>query len=166
MAMSATLKAFLTKAKVKYKSQKHPVAYTAQEIAAAQHVPGKQLVKCVLVQTDKGYALAVLPAIHLVDLAKLKTLLKAKKLSIAKEADIKKTFPDLEIGAMSPFGNLYNIPVVVDKTLASAEEIVCNAGTHTETIKLRYRDFEKLVKPRAGNFGLHISKARKPKSKR
>ena len=163
MALSAMLKACLSKAKIKYKSHKHPVAYTAQEIAAAQHVPGKQLVKCVLVHTDTGYVLAVLQAIHLVDLAKLKKLLKAKTLTLAKESEIKKTFPDLEIGAMPPFGNFYGVPVIADKALTAAEEIVCNAGTHTETIKLRYRDFEQLVKPRIGVFGLHISKARKSK---
>jgi Ala-tRNA(Pro) deacylase len=166
MAISSTLKAFLTKHKVKYRSQKHPVVYTAQEIAAAQHVPGKQLVKCVLVKTDKGFRLAVLPAIHLVDLAKLKRLLKVKRLTLASEADIKQAFPDVEVGAMSPFGNLYNVPTIVDKTLMESSEIVCNAGTHTETIKLRFQDFVKHAKPRVGLFGLHVAASRRAKKRK
>jgi len=166
MAISATLKTFLTKQKIKYTAQKHKTAYTAQEIAASQHVPGRQLAKCVVVKTEKGFALAVLPAIHLVDFAKLKKLLRVKKLSLASEADLKGLFPDIDVGAMSVFGNLYDVPVVVDKDLTEAAEIVCNAGTHAETLKLRYRDFAKAVKPKVGSFGLHVAKAKKRKKRK
>ena len=76
MAISERLKTFLEASNIKYTVVKHPLAYTAQEIAAAQHIPGRQLAKCVLVNTDRGVALAVLPAIHLIDLKKLKTLLR------------------------------------------------------------------------------------------
>ena len=154
MAVSARLKTFLDGAKVKYSVAKHPVVYTAQEIAAAQHVPGRKLAKCVLVISDRGPVLAVLPAICLIDLKKLKAFLKAKTLSIGKEADIKVRFPDVEVGAMSPFGNLYEVPVVVDRDLAGSDEIVFNGGTHTETIKMKYKDFAALVKPKSGPFGL------------
>ena len=147
--MSPDLKTFLAQQRIAYTTLKHPVAYTAQEIAAAQHVPGKQLAKCVLVKTNHGVRLAVLPAIYRVHLPKLKTLLNAKSLSLAGESDIKQAFPGVEVGAMSVFGNLYSVPVVVDKSLAESAEIVCNAGTHSETIKLRYRDFERTVKPKA-----------------
>lgn len=163
MAISARLRGLLSKNRIRYTSHRHPTAYTAQEIAAAQHVSGKQLAKCVLVSTDKGFFLAVLPAVVLIDFAKLKTLVRAKKLSLANESDIKRLFPDVEVGAMSVFGNLYNVPTVVDKALTSAEQIVCNAGSHTKTITLRYRDFEKLAKPRVGGFGLPIGKAAKGK---
>lgn len=165
MAISDRLKTFLTQKKVKFKSHKHPVAYTAQEIAASLHVSGRQLAKCVLVNTDKGVRLAVLPAVQLVDLKKLKTFLRAKTLTLGREPDIKQHFPDVEVGAMSVFGNLYDVPTVVDKSLAAAEDIVCNAGTHTETITLRYRDFEKLVKPKVGAFGLSVADADKRKAK-
>ena len=156
MAVSEHLRAFLEAAKVKYAVAKHPVVYTAQEIAAAQHIPGRQLAKCVLVNTDRGPVLAVLPAIHLIDLKKLKSLLGAKRLTIAKETDIKQRFPDVEVGAMSPFGNLYQVPVVVDRELGQSEDIAFNAGSHTETIKMRYRDFAALVKPTSGSFGKQI----------
>jgi Ala-tRNA(Pro) deacylase len=157
MAVSERLKAFLDQAKVPYTVAKHPVVYTAQEIAATQHVPGRQLAKCVLVNTDRAPVLAVLPAIELIHLPKLKALLGAKTLTIGKETDIKRCFPDVEVGAMSPFGNLYTVPVVVDWTLGESDEIVFNAGSHTETIKMRYRDFAALVKPKSGTFGQPIS---------
>ncbi len=157
MAISERLKTFLQASKVSYTTAKHPVVYTAQEIAAAQHVPGRQLAKSVLVNTDRGPLLAVLPAIHLIDLKQLKTLAGAKTLSIGKEADIKQRFHDVEVGAMSPFGILYDVPVVVDRDLGDSDDIVFNAGTHTETIKMRYRDFAALVKPKTGAFGRPIS---------
>lgn len=165
MAIAATLKTWLTKHKVKYTSQKHKTAYTAQEIAASQHVPGQQLAKCVLVKTETSPCLAVLPAIHLVDFAKLKKLLKVKKVRLASEADIKQAFPDIDVGAMSVFGNLYNIPTVVDKGLAASKDIVCNAGSHTDTITIRYEDFIKVAKPKVGAFGLHIADAKKAKKR-
>ena len=166
MAISDHLQTFLQTAKVKYTVMKHPVVYTAQEIAAAQHVPGKQLAKCVLVKTDRGPLLAVLPAIHLIHLKKLKILVRAKTLTIAKEADIKARFPDVEVGAMSPFGNLYQVPVAVDRALGESAEIVSNAGSHTETIKIRYEDFVRLVKPTVGPFGRPIGGKKPVKTKK
>lgn len=164
MAVSDILRKFLASSKIRYTVARHPVAYTAQEIAAAQHVPGRQLAKSVLVKTERGAVLAVLPAIHLIDLKKLKAALGAKQLTIAKETDIKRQFPDIEVGAMSPFGNLYGVPVIVDRELGQAEEIVFNGGSHTETVKLRYRDFAALVHPKTGAFSL--SRSRPSRAKR
>ena len=166
MAISEKLKVFLQTSKVKYTVARHPVVYTAQEIAAAQHVPGRQLAKSVLVNTDRGPTLAVLPAVHLIDLKKLKVLLGVKTLTIAKEADIKERFPDVEVGAMSPFGNLYQVPVVVDRELGESEETVFNAGSHTDTVKMRYRDFAALVKPKVGAFGQPIGGAAATKKRK
>ena len=156
MAISERLKTLLHTSKVPYTVTKHPVVYTAQEIAAAEHVPGRQLAKSVLVKSDHGVVLAVLPASALIDFKKLRALLGAKRLTIAQEADIKQHFPDVEVGAMSPFGNLYHIPVVADHMLGESETIVFNAGSHTETVKMRYRDFAALVKPTVGVFGQPI----------
>ena len=164
MAMSSRLKEYLDSNRVRYTAAKHPVVYTAQEIAAAQHVPGRRLAKCVLVLTDRGPVFAVLAAVYLIHLTKLKGFLRAKKVSIGREADIKQHFPDVEVGAMSPFGNLYQVPVVVDKELSEAGEIVFNAGSHTDTIKMAYADFARLVKPKVGIFG-HTIAAAAPKKK-
>ena len=153
MGVSERLRAFLDQAKVKYAAAKHPTVYTAQEIAASQHVPGRQLAKCVLVNTNRGPLLAVLPAIHRIDVKRLKTVAGAHTLTIAKEDDIKRCFPDVEVGAMSPFGTLYAMSVIVDRSLGESEDIVFNAGSHTDTIRMRYRDFAALVKPKVGSFG-------------
>ena len=170
MAISERLKAFLQASRVSYTTARHPVVYTAQEIAAAQHVSGRQLAKCVLVKTDRGPVLAVLPAVHLIDFKRLKSVVGAKSLSLGKEADIKERFPDVEVGAMSPFGNLYQVPVVLDKALGEAEEIVFNGGTHTDTITMRYRDFAALLKAKTGSFGQAIAgpakKAKKSAAKK
>ncbi len=164
MAISSKLKAFLDQAKVPYTTAKHPPVYTAQEIAAAQHVPGKQLAKCVLVKTAQGPALCVLSATHLIDCKRLKSVLGGGSLSIAKEADVKAAFPDVEVGAMSPFGNLYNVRVAADQGLGESPEIVFNGGTHTETVKMRYQDFIALVKPTVGAFGQAIAPPAKAKA--
>ena len=153
MAISDRLKTFLQSSRASYTTAKHPVVYTAQEIAAAQHVSGKSLAKCVLVNTDTGPVLAVLPATVLIDFKKLKSAVGAKSLSLAKEADIKARFPDVEVGAMSPFGQLYGVPVVVDRSLSEREEVVFNGGTHTDTVKMRYRDVVALAKAKLGAFG-------------
>lgn len=174
MAMSGTLKAFLEAQQIPYTAQQHPAVYTAQEIAAAQHVPGRQLAKAVLLKANTGLVLAVLPAIQRVNFGKLKTVLGATRVSLASEAHIKQAFPDVEIGAMSIFGNLYNVPVVVDASLAGSDDIVCNAGTHTDTIKVRYQDFARAAKPKVGVFGMSVpgqaaktpKKSKKPASKK
>lgn len=156
MAIPAKLKKYLDSNKVKYKALKHKLAYTAQEIAAAQEVPGKQVIKSVLVKTDKGFALAVLPAIHLIDLRKLKAALKCRSVKIATEKDIEKAVPDYKPGAMPPFGALFGLDTVSDKILREDVEIVFNGGTHTDTVKMKYSDFEKLVKPKIADIGKHI----------
>lgn len=153
MAVSDRLKGFLQERKVRYAVAKHPVAYTAQEIAAAQHVSGRQLAKCVLVLADGKPVLAVLPAAELIALPKLKAVLNAKQLSIAREADIKQHFPDVEVGAMPPFGNLYGVPVIAEQRLSEVGDIVFNAGSHAETIRMAYTDFARLAKPRVAAFG-------------
>ena len=156
MAIPATLKKFLTAQKIKHKALKHETAYTAQEMAAAQHVPGKQFAKTVLVKTDKGCVLAVLPAIHLIDFAKFKKVAKAKKASLASEKEIEKLTPGFAAGATPPFGVLFNLPTVVDKALTEDVEIVFSGGSHTDSIKVKYADFAKVAKPVIRAFGKHI----------
>ncbi len=160
MAISERLKAFLEGSKIPYTVRQHPVVYTAQEIAAAQHVPGRQLAKSVLVTTERGPVLAVLPAIHRINLKQLKSLLRTARVTLATEAHIKQHFTDLEVGAMSVFGQLYQIPVVIEKALTESQEIVCNAGTHTETVTVRYVDVAAAVKPTVGSFGQSPAGAR------
>ena len=146
------LKQFLDQNRVKYVTIKHSEAYTAQEIAGSAHVSGKELAKTVIVNIDGTLAMAVLPATYRVDIDLLKQAAGASKVEIASEQQFKDAFPGCDVGAMPPFGNLYDMDVYVAKTLAADEEIAFNAGSHTELVKLAYRDFERLVNPKVVKF--------------
>ena len=142
------LKEFLDQKKVKYVAIKHSPAFTAQEIAASAHIAGQELAKTVMVKLDGEMAMAVLPASFLVDFDLLKGATGAKKAELASEEEFEKLFPGCELGAMPPFGNLYDMKVYVAHRLSEDEEISFNAGTHTELVKLAYADFANLVKPK------------------
>ncbi len=145
--MCEKLKRYLDENKVGYEVIRHGEAYTAQELAAAMHVKGRLMVKVVIVNSEKGYIMAALPADRRVDIAALRTALGLKMVALATEEEFKRLFPDCEPGAMPPFGNLYNIPVYVDKVLTEDRDIVFQAGNHYEAVKMGYGDFERLVKP-------------------
>ena len=149
---ASKLKAFLDKEKIKYVSLTHSPAYTAQEIAASAHVPGKELAKIVIVKIEGEMAMAVLPANRKVILQELREITGSDHVQFATEAEFKSRFPDCETGAMPPFGNLYGMDVYVAPGLAEDEWIAFNAGTHTELIKMSYKDFERLVKPKVVSF--------------
>ncbi len=138
---------FLDRYHIKYVSISHSAAYTAQEIAASAHVPGQELAKTVIVKLDGDLALAVLPASRRLDLALLKEASGASQIELAGEQEFKNQFPDCEIGAMPPFGNLYGLPVYVAQKLSEDHLIAFNAGTHRELIQMAYSDFERLVQP-------------------
>jgi len=146
------LKEFLDKEKIKYVSIIHSPAYTAQEVAASAHITGKELAKTVIVQLDGDTAVAVLPANRTIVLQDLRDVTRADQVKFVPEDDFKKQFPDCETGAMPPFGNLYGMEVFVAASLTRNEEIVFNAGSHTEVIKLAYQDFERLVRPHVVSF--------------
>jgi Ala-tRNA(Pro) deacylase len=137
---------------IKYVTFQHSPAYTAQEIAQSAHISGKNLAKIVMLKVDDRMAMAVVPASHQVNLESLKDAANAHKVELASEQEFKGMFPECEAGAMPPFGNLYGMKVFVSVALAEDEAIAFNAGTHTELVGLAYRDFERLVKPRVGNF--------------
>jgi Ala-tRNA(Pro) deacylase len=142
------LKEFLDSHNIKYVTIGHSQVFTAQEIAATVHIPGKELAKTVMVKIDDRMAMAVLPASCKVDFDLLKKVAGAKKVGLASEQEFKDLFPECEVGAMPPFGNLYGIDVFVAESLVENEEIAFNAGSHTELIKLLYKDFEIHVNPK------------------
>ncbi len=152
MSIAATLKDYLDQNGIKYTLITHSQAFTAQELAASMHVPGRELAKVVIVKLDDQLAMAVLPAHHQIDFARLTEATGAQRVRLASEDEFKNLFPDCEIGAMPPFGNLYGLPVYVARPLAEDEEIVFNAGTHREAIRMKEADFERLVKPTVVDF--------------
>src|SRR5581483_5170143 len=146
------LKQFLDRERVKYVIITHSPAFTAQEIASAAHVPGKELAKTVVVHLNGKTALAVLPANQKVILEDLREAAGVDQARFATEDEFKRLFPDCETGAMPPLGNLYGIDVYAATTLAKDKEIAFNAGSHTELIKMAYEDFARLAKPKLASF--------------
>jgi len=150
------LKEYLDGHDVKYVTISHSPAYTAQEVAASAHVPGKELAKSVIVRIDGNLAMAVLPASYKVDFESLREVTGATRVELAREQEFRELFPDCKPGAMPPFGNLYDLPVYVANVLAEAEEIVFNAGSFTELMKLPYHDYARLVHPKVLHFAAHV----------
>lgn len=146
------LKDFLDSNNIKYTTISHSPAYTAQQVAASAHIPGKEMAKTVVVKLDGKMAMAVLPASLKVDFDLLKKALKASKVELANEQEFKDMFPECEVGAMPPFGNLYGMDVFVAQRLTEDEDIAFNACSHKELIRMTFKDFEKLVKPKVIKF--------------
>jgi Ala-tRNA(Pro) deacylase len=149
------LESYLRENNVPFQVQHHARVYTAQEVAAAEHIPGKALVKVVMVMADGKNVMLALPASYRVQEPRLGAVLSVSDARLANEDEFAAAFPDCEVGAMPPFGNLYDVPVVVDRSLAEDETIVVQAGTHTDTLSLKYADFERLVKPTLAEFARH-----------
>jgi Ala-tRNA(Pro) deacylase len=150
MPILAKLKEFLDDNGVVYTVLRHSHAFTAEEVAAAQHVPALEFAKVVMVKADDRFLMVVLPAFRKVDLHKLPE----RRTQLATEAEFARIFPHCEPGAMPPFGNLLGLPVYVDQTLGRREEIVFQAGTHTQTVRMKYGDFARLVRPTVDDYTL------------
>ena len=147
MSIARRVKDHLEQNEVPYSHCTHRLAYTAQEVAAAQHVPGKEMAKTIVLKTDSQFAMVVLPAVMKINMKTLREEIPFAHVELATEKEFAQLFPDSELGAMAPFGNLYGLPVYVDKSLAEDKEIVFNAGTHVDTIRIKYADFARLVRP-------------------
>jgi Ala-tRNA(Pro) deacylase len=148
MPILTKLKEFLDANRVRYEVRMHRPAFTAQEVAAAEHVPGREMAKVVILRDGDEYLMAVLPAPCHVDLERLGKAAGRANVHLATEAQFASLFPGCDPGAMPPFGNLYGLPVWVDESLTRDEEIVFNAGTHEQTVHMRYADFARLAQPK------------------
>lgn len=142
------LKEYLDENNVKYITIAHSRAFTAQEIAASAHVPGREMAKSVVVKFGRKMGMVVLPASARVDFDLLKEAVGESDVRLATEAEFRAMFPGCELGAMPPFGGLYGMETFVSPRLAEDEEIAFNAGSHTELIRMHWADFERLAKPR------------------
>lgn len=149
---TAKLRKLLDQEHVRYITIQHSPAYTAQEIAASAHISGKELAKTVIAKVDGKLTMLVLPASFKVNLKHLSDAFGTKSVELASEGEFENAFPGCELGAMPPFGSLYNMDTFVDKSLEEDEEIAFNAGNHSELIKLAYKDFARLAKPEVVNI--------------
>lgn len=139
---------YLDKHNKEYVLQKHSKAYTAQEVAASAHIPGKNMAKTVMVKIDGDLSMVVVDSNHDLDLDSIAEAIGADEVTLAREKEFKDVFPDCEVGAMPPFGNLYDMDTYVSDLMADNEEIAFNACSHEEVMKMSYRDFEELVQPK------------------
>ena len=149
------LKDFLDKENVRYVSTYHSLVYTAQEVAEAVHVKGKEMAKTVMIKLDGKMAMAVLPANRKIILQDLREVTGCDEVKFASEEEFREKFPGCETGAMPPFGNLYGLPVYVDAHLAREPELVFQAGNHQEAVRVHWADFERLVHPTVADFCKH-----------
>ena len=149
------IQAYLRAHHVDFEVQRHHRAFTAQAVAATEHMSVQQMAKAVMVVADGKLRMLGLPASLRVDEARAASALNAHHVRLAQEEDFASLFLDCDVGAMPPFGNLYGVPVYVDSALSEEETITFQAGTHTQTISLKYADFERLVGPTVADLALH-----------
>jgi Ala-tRNA(Pro) deacylase len=147
MPISWTIKEYLLRKDVSYSSKSHPLAFTAQEIAAADHIPGREFAKTVVLRAGNRLVMAVLRADRVINMEALKRGIGCDKLALASETEFFRQFPSCEPGAMPPFGKLFGLPLYCDKALAKQAEIEFNAGTHTDTVRMRFSEFVRLEDP-------------------
>lgn len=147
---------YLKEKGIPFKSYEHPPAYTAQEVAAEEHISGNLIAKAVVVNAEGQYALCALPACYKLDMGKVAKALKVKSLRLADEGEMAEMFPDVEVGAEPPMGQLWNLPTLVDRHLASHDDIIFQAGTHRQAVQIRYADYESLTKPQVADLAVHL----------
>jgi Ala-tRNA(Pro) deacylase len=146
------LEAYLRENNVPFQVKRHETAYTMSEVAAAMHESGKHVAKVVMVQADGGMVMLIVPSSYRLDMSQVQDMLAVDKVRLAQEGEFDDLFGDCAPGAMPPFGNLYEVPVYVDRALTGQEEILFRAGTHQHMMKVAYTDFARLVQPTVGEF--------------
>jgi Ala-tRNA(Pro) deacylase len=144
---------------VRYETHEHPRAVTAQRLAAAEHVSGWEVAKPVLVAVGDELAMVVVPAAVQVDLDKVSRVFGGNQVRLATEEEFAGAFPDCELGAEPPFGNLYDVPVFLDERLRARKEIVCRDGSHTEAITLTVHDYVEVVRPEIADLATDAPKS-------
>lgn len=156
MPILRKLQEYLDQHEIRYQVVTHIGVYTTQEVAQAEHIPGKQVAKVVIVKKESGTpVMLVLPASHRVDFGLLRKVLGTRG-ELAHEHEFHALFPECETGAEPPFGNLFQLDTIVETALTEDEEIVFNAGSHWQTVRMRYEDYIRLVHPRVATFAQHL----------
>jgi Ala-tRNA(Pro) deacylase len=151
MSIPNRIKNHLEQNKIHYSALAHPSSFTAQGAAAVMHIPGSEVAKTVVVLAEKEYCLIVLPASYHVKTMRLAQVLGCP-IRLASEGEFYSLFPDCELGAMPPLGELYGLRVYMDESLATGKEIIFNAGTHRDAIRMDYEDFVRLARPTICSF--------------
>ncbi|MBU8896316.1 hypothetical protein DRW03_27820 [Corallococcus sp. H22C18031201] len=143
---------YLQRHQVRFERYAHARAISGQELAATLHVSGWRVAKSVIVKADRRLWIAVVPAAGAVDLEQLGRAIGASHVRLATEAEFRDAFPECEVGAEPPFGELYGFPVAVDERLGMNERVLFRAGSHEEALEMRFQDFATLEWPVVASF--------------
>jgi len=146
---------FLKSNKVGFRLRHHPARFTAQEVAAAEHITGEEVAKVVIVKAGGKFAMLVLPATCVVEMAEARKVLGAGDVRLATEAEIAEIFPDCQVGATPPFGAEYGVDMYIDSRLAADPEILIPAGTHEDSLLMSWRDYQRIARPKVASFASH-----------
>jgi Ala-tRNA(Pro) deacylase len=151
-----TVQSYLDEAGVQYRLSHHPTAYTAQDLAAAEHIPGQKVIKPVVVRADGHFVMCALPASHRVDVEELREQLAAQQVELAEEEQLKSLFPDCEVGAEPPIGRIYGLPTLMDESLMKDDYVTFQAGTHRDAVTMRLSDYRRVAQAEVAHFGRHL----------
>src|SRR5207249_7217554 len=147
---------YLDQQGVHYRLSRHDTTYTAQDLAAAEHIPGRKVIKPVIVKADGQFVMCALPASHRVDLDTLRAQLQANDVELADEMELAKIFLDCEIGAEPPIGRLFGMPTIMDESLFADDRVTFQAGTHRDAVTMTLADYRKVATPEVAYFGKHL----------
>ena len=150
------VQSFLDEMGVNYRVTRHPIAYTAQDLAAAEHVPGRKVIKPVVVRADGEFVMCALPASYKVDLSELRDQLQCEEVQLADENALQQIFPDCELGAEPPIGRLYGLPTLMDESLFADDRVTFQAGTHSDAVTMTLADYRRVAQPEVAYFGRHV----------
>jgi len=156
MAIPKWIENFLNQADVPYEKRRHPDVFSAGEVAEREHFDPREVAKVVLAFVDKSPICLVLPADRKVELRAIEEIAGTRKVRLATEGEIERLFSDCEVGAIPPFHHWKGVEFWVDHTMETPEgEILFQTGNHHDAIRMRYRDWFKLVRPRVEQFAVH-----------
>jgi Ala-tRNA(Pro) deacylase len=151
-----TVQSFLDEMGISYRTSRHPIAYTAQDLASSEHVPGRQVIKPVVVKADARFVMCALPASHRVDLDALRVQLEADDVHLVSERKLQELFPDCELGAEAPIGRLYDMETIMDESLIADARVTFQAGTHSDAVTMSLAEYRRAAQPEMGYFSRHV----------
>ena len=147
---------YLDELGVNYRLSRHDTTYTAQDLAAAEHIPGRKVIKPVIVKADGQFVMCALPASHRIDLDTLRAQLQVTDVELAGERELCELFPDCEMGAEPPIGRMFGIPTLMDESLFADDRVMFQAGTHNDAVTMTLADYRRAAQPEVAYFGKHL----------
>jgi Ala-tRNA(Pro) deacylase len=146
------LQSYLDEMGANYRLLRHDPAYTAQDLAAIEHIPGRQVIKSVIVRADGQFVLCALPACYRVDLEELRQQLEAQDVQLVNEQNLRSLFPDCELGAEPPIGRMFGMSTLMDESLVADDHVTFQAGTHNDAVTMTLAEYRRVAQPEMAHF--------------